>query len=413
VVSTLDVQLQTEVEALVAAAANAQGASTSVAVLVVDVRTRAVRAAVGSAGRDRVGGWIDATRVLRSPGSALKPFIYAMAFEDGLAAPGTKIKDAPAVYADYRPQDFDRDFHGEVTVSQALESSLNVPAVTMLASVGPDAFEQRLRAAGATFVRPKAGLVSPSLAIALGGEGTTLRDIAMLYAALGAGGIAKPLAWTEADARRTPSQPGVRLVRQEAAEQVLAILRQGTPPDNHLLAQLRPDAERIAFKTGTSYGYRDALAAGVGDGFVVAVWTGRPDGGARTGLTGRDAALPLLFDVFDDLQSRASAPTLDEDAAPDPPTALQQVSGEANPPPNMLFPLDGSQLQLDDFGRSSAGLALSAQGQGLSWYVDGLPLRTDSRTAQTIWRPSGPGFYRIACVDGQGRRVTVQVRVTR
>jgi penicillin-binding protein 1C len=413
VISTLDARLEGEVQALAAQAAADQGPTTSVAVLVVDVRTRAVRAAVGSAGRERPGGWIDATRALRSPGSALKPFIYAMAFEAGLAAPDTKVMDAATVYADYHPQDFDRSFRGEVTVRQALQGSLNVPAVTLLQGVGPDAFEQRLRAAGATFVRPRAGLAAPSLALALGGEGTTLRDVAMLYAALADGGIAKPLAWTLDDAAQRPRQPGVRLVRDEAAGQVLDILRAGEPPPDHALAQLRPDARRIAFKTGTSYGYRDALAAGVADGVVVAVWTGRPDGGGRPGLTGRDAALPLLFDVFDRVQASAAAPVLDQGQAGDPPPALQQIAGEADPPPRLIFPPDGAALQLDGFGAAGPGVALAAQGRGLRWYVDGAPVRGDPSTGQTLWRPRAPGFFRLTAVDDAGRRAQARVRVTR
>jgi len=411
VVSTLDARLQGQVQALAVEAAAQQGSASSVAVLVVDLRTRAVRAAVGSAGRERPGGWIDATRALRSPGSALKPFIYAMAFEAGLAAPDTKLRDAAAVYADYRPQDFDRAFHGEVTVRQALQSSLNVPAVNMLAKVGPGAFEQRLRAAGVTFVRPRAGLVPASLALALGGEGTTLRDVAMLYAALGDGGIAKPLAWTEAEARARPGQPGVRLVRDEAADQVLQILRQGVPPEDHALAQLQPDAQRVAFKTGTSYGYRDAVAAGVGAGHAVAVWTGRPDGGGRPGLTGREAALPLLFDVFDRLENTAPPP-LDERAMDAPPSGLQQLSGDFDAPPRLVFPLDGAVLQIDAVGPAGPGFALSAEGRGVRWYVGGAPLPTDASTGQTLWRPRATGFYRLAAVDESGRRTLARIRVT-
>jgi penicillin-binding protein 1C len=414
VLSTIDARWQAEIETLAAQTAAAQGPTTSIAVLVVDVRSRAVRVSVGSAGRDRPGGWIDATRALRSPGSALKPFIYAMAFEAGLAAPDTKIKDAAEVYADYRPQDFDRQFRGEVTVREALQSSLNVPAVSMLASIGPSAFEQRLKAAGATFVRPRAGLTAPSLALALGGEGTTLRDVVMLYAALGDGGVAKPLAWTQGDAKARPSQPGVRLVREEAAEQVLGILRQGAPPNDHALAQLRPDAHRIAFKTGTSYGYRDALAAGVGEGYVVAIWTGRPDGGGRPGLTGRDAALPLLFEVFDHLHRSAPAPVLDpiptDSGAPQ---ALQQVAGQDDPAPRLLFPPDGAELQADHVGAVSGGFALQAQGRGMRWYVDGAPLLADARTGQTIWRPRTAGFFRLKAIDDSGRAVLARVRVVR
>ncbi len=409
--STLDAGLQARLETLARRTAEAQGATSSAAILVVEVKSRAVRAAVGSGGLDRPGGWIDATRALRSPGSALKPFIYAMAFETGAAAPDTKVEDAPEVYGGYRPRDFDRSFHGQVTAREALQQSLNVPAVHMLAAVGPSVFEQRLRAVGVAMARPKAGLTGPSLALALGGEGVRLRDVATLYAALADGGVAKPLAWTEAEAAARPRDAGVRLVRAEAAEQVLDILRQSPPPTGRLSPLLGDGAARLAFKTGTSYGFRDAVAAGVGGGYVVTVWTGRPDGGGRPGLSGREAALPLLFDVFDLLQGGASfaAPQTLHRA----PQALQQMAGQDEAPPRLVFPPDGARLQLDRFGPAGPGLALAAQGREVHWYVDSLPVADDRLTGQTIWRPPGPGFYRLEAVDAEQRRTTARVQVER
>jgi penicillin-binding protein 1C len=292
-----------------------------------------------------------------------------------------------------------------------LQQSLNVPAVHMLAAVGPSVFEQRLRAVGVAMARPKAELAAPSLALALGGEGVRLRDVATLYAALGDGGVAKPLAWTEAEARTRPREAGVRLVRAEAAEQVLDILRQSPPPTGRLSPQLSEGASRIAFKTGTSYGFRDAMAAGVGGGYAVTVWTGRPDGGGRPGLSGREAALPLLFEVFDALQAGGSL------AAPDTlhraPQALQQMAGQDQAPPRLVFPPDGARLQLDGFGPTGPGLALAAQGHEVRWYVDGLPLVADRLTGQTIWRPAGPGFYRVEAVDAEARHTLARIQVER
>ena len=411
VVTTLDAGLQARLEAMARRTAEAQGVSSSAAILVVDVKTRAVRAAVGSAGLDRPGGWIDITRALRSPGSALKPFIYAMAFESGLAAPDTKLNDAPAVYGAYRPRDFDRSFHGQVTARQALQDSLNVPAIHMLAAVGPSAFEQRLRAVGVNMVRPKAALAAPSLALALGGEGVKLRDVALLYAALDDGGIAKPLAWTEAEADARPREPGARLVRADAAAQVLDILRQTVPPIGRASPLIGEGRVKVAFKTGTSYGFRDAVAAGVGGGYVVIAWTGRPDGGARSGLTGREASLPLLFEVFDLLQSgAASAPPEDLHTAP---PALQQMAGEDDLPPRLVFPPNGARLQLDGFGPKGPGMVLIARGREVRWYVDGAPIPYDAVTGQTLWRPRGPGFYRLEAVDAEQRRVVARVQVER
>ena len=401
--STIDARLQGRMESLAAQTGRAQGDQSSAAIVVVETATGAVRAIVSSAGRDRPGGWVDGTRALRSPGSSLKPFIYAFAFEQGLAAPQTKLADAPVAFAGYEPENFDRTFHGEVTASQALQYSLNVPAVQMLAKVGPEAFEARLDAAGAKLVRPRVGVADPGLALALGGEGVSLRDIAMLYAALGDGGLAKPLVWTEPVRRRSLTR---RLVSAEAADQVLSILRESPPPPGRAPPALSVDAPKLAFKTGTSYGFRDAVAAGVGDGWTVAVWTGRPDGGVRPGMTGREAALPLLFQVFDVLEANAPrAQTLSPQTAP---SALTQIDA-ARTGPQLLFPPDGAAVVVDGYGKGSRGLALAARGDGVRWYVDGQPLA--EANGQTIWRPEYPGFYRVAAVDSRGRQSSARVRI--
>jgi penicillin-binding protein 1C len=408
VVTTLDAPLQARMERLAAAAAAAQGAQDSAAIVVVQIAGRAVRASVGSAGLDRPGGWIDLTRQLRSPGSALKPFIYAIAFDQGLAAPDTLIDDTPRRFADYQPENFDRAFHGKVTVREALTHSLNVPAVATLDRLGPQAFEARLVATGAKLVRPKTGLRDPGLALALGGEGISLRDVAMLYAALGDNGLAKPLAWTEAEARQRAVQSGLRLVRPEAAAQVLDILRETPAPDGRAPSALTQGGPRLAFKTGTSYGFRDALAVGVVGGYVAAVWTGRADGGARAGLTGRDASLPLLFDAADAIDTPAAAarPIAPRRA----PQALANLD-KTGPGPRLIFPPDGATVQVDALGPRARGLALAAQGDGLSWYVEDAPLAPDPVSGRTLWRPDAAGFYRLTVVDVAGREAHARVRI--
>ena len=410
VVSTLDAVLQRRLEPMAAAVAEKQGDASSAAILVVEVKTRAVRAAVASAGLGRPGGWMDMTRALRSPGSALKPFIYAMAFDQGLAAPDTTLKDAPTRFDGYAPENFDRTFHDQVTAREALANSLNVPAVATLAKLGPEAFEARLTAAGAHLVRPRTGLTDPGLALALGGEGITLRDVAMLYAALADDGLAKPLTWTEAEAARREHADGVRLVRPEAAQQVVDILRESPPPPGRAPGALVADGAKVAFKTGTSYGFRDAVAAGVAGGYVVVVWTGRPDGGARPGLTGREAALPLLFDVVDVLHPAAEA--AHAIAPKGAPGGLQALAGaDADPGPHIVFPPDGARVEADGLGPGARGLALAARGQGLRWYVEGRPLATDT-LGQAVWKPAAPGFYRLEVTDSEGRTAKARVRIT-
>ena len=408
VVTTIDAALQRKLEALVRATAQTQGDQGQAALLVVEIKGRAVRAAVGSAGLDRPGGWIDMTRALRSPGSALKPFIYAFAFDDGVAAPDTVIQDSPRRFDDYQPENFDRVFHGQVTAREALNYSLNMPAVATLDRIGPQAFQSRLEASGIRMVRPRSATVDPGLSLALGGEGITLRDLALLYAALGDDGVAKPLAFTEADAKTRQAQPGVRLIRAENARQILDILRESPTPDGRAPAALTTGGPRMAFKTGTSYGFRDAVAAGVVGGYAIVAWTGRADGGARGGLTGRSATLPLLFDAADAIGAPTSA------AKPIAPRNAPQALASLDAPgdgPRLIFPPDGASVQVDGLGVRSRGLVLAAQGEGLSWYVDGQPLSPDPVSGRTVWKPAAPGFYRLEVIDAAGRKAKAQVRI--
>jgi penicillin-binding protein 1C len=217
--------------------------------------------------------------------------------------------------------------------------------------------------------------------------------------------MAKPLEWTEDKAMHGRPR-GRRLVSAEAAEQVLTILREGPPPPGRAPPALSEGAPKLAFKTGTSYGFRDAVAAGVGDGWTVVVWTGRPDGGSRPGMTGREAALPLLFQVFDVLEADAApAQTLEPQVAP--PALTQIDNGRGGP--QLLFPPNGASVMVDGYGPHSRGLSLAARGDGLRWYVDGAPLA--EADGQVVWRPDHPGFYTIVAVDNQGRTATTQVRI--
>ncbi len=414
VVSSIDANLQKRLESLAAVTAASQGADTSVAIMVVDIATRGVRASIGSGGLDRAGGWVDMTRALRSPGSSLKPFIYGIGFENGIIAPDTRLMDAPTRFGDYQPEDFDRAFHGEVSVKEALINSLNVPAVAVLNRIGPDAFEARLAGAGVRLVRPQSALHDAGLAVALGGEGIRLQDLTLLYAGLGDHGLVKPLAYTVEDEGKTAFMPGQRLMSADAADKVIAILRESPPPAGRLPGPLMKAANRPAFKTGTSYGYRDALAVGVAGGYAVMVWTGRPDGGARADETGREAAAPLLFDVFDQLQTPSHVPQ----ALPPPqaPVALQKLARTTSV--SILFPPQNATLYVEASGRDAVGglkvvrpLKLSARGlHPLSWYIDGVPLPPDA-SGDVNWFPKAEGFYTVSVTDAQGHEGKSHVRV--
>lgn len=406
-VSTLDHTLQTVLEEYLAESLPLGDEHAQIAVLVVETESRAVRAAVGSASRERAGGWIDLTDRPRSPGSTLKPFIYGLAFDDGLAAAGTRIADLPRRFAGYRPDNFDRRFRGDVTISEALQHSLNVPAVTALDGVGARRFSAALDYAGARPERPRTAGRDDGLAVALGGAGLSARQLAVLYGALGDGGRALPLRWTEDAPVETAAYA---VLSEETSQELIEILRRAPHPAGRMPAHLARSAPDIAFKTGTSYGFRDAWAAGVSGGFTIVVWTGRADGAPREGMTGREVALPLLFRTADLAHSLLSdvAYGFDETEfeAPDTPVALGQF--QADPAPHILFPPDGAEVWSDREGR---GFVLAGQGaSSLAWYADGLPVIRNA-AGDPVWYPDGEGFFEISAVDARGRETQSRVRI--
>ena len=412
--STLDAGLQAELEQIARRHAEGLDEDTQVAMLVVDVPTRTVRAAVGSADRKRPGGWIDLTAQARSPGSTLKPFIYALAFDDGSAAPSTRIADLPKRFASYQPENFDRLFRGDVRVSEALQHSLNVPAVLTLDRIGPQRFAAALALSGAYPRISGAARKDPGLALALGGAGLTAQELAVLYAALGDGGLAKPLIWdTENLGQSTKSY---RLMSAESAEQIVKILKETPAPAGRMPGRLTANAPEVAFKTGTSYGFRDAWAAGVAGDYAIIIWVGRADGAPRPGQTGRKAALPLLFEVADRAthhlgESGTSMTRLMSEKAPAAKGALAKFDGDAKPP-EILFPPRHAELWAGTVdGKPARPFVFAGRGEGaLRWYVDGSPVPLDDGGLPS-WRPDNAGFYRVSAIDAAGRASSVEIRV--
>ncbi len=405
-VSSLDAGLQNSVERL--AAQFTQDLDSNVAVLVVDNATMKVRAHVGSAGRDRPGGWIDMTGRVRSPGSTLKPFVYGFAFDDGLSAPGSLIRDAPTRFGSYRPENFNRRYHGDVRVYEALAHSLNVPAVLALDKVGSKRFAAALQMTGSDLVVPDRGDGQAGLAVALGGLGLKARDLAVLYAALANGGKAQNLVWLE-DAK--PGS-GYQMLTKTSAAQITKILRQAPTPGGRVPHWLIKDSQPIAYKTGTSYGFRDAWAAGYTDKWTVIVWAGRPDGSTRVGKTGRIAAAPLLFDVFGLLPGAQGF--MPYERTPDAPRGMRTFGGKPDVAPILLFPPDGTELAVTEFGKEANGLTLNARSPGhlpLDWYVDGEKIPPKPLNGQTVWQPAKPGFYKLSVVDSNGLTTSARVRV--
>ncbi len=426
--TTLDAALQARVETLVAAhAARLEDPRLSVAALIVEAGTGAARALVGSPNlldATRLGA-VDMTRAPRSPGSALKPLIYGMAFEDGFLHPLTEIDDRPTQFGQgYAPGNFGFAHHGEVTAAEALRRSLNVPAVAVLDRVGPMRFAARLRAAGVE-PRRRGGLGRPGLPLALGGLGVTLEEMVGLYATLASGGTRRTVhVVPHPDGAAAP--PPARILPAAAAWQVVDILARAPPAAGFAPDDAVRDSRVVAFKTGTSYGFRDAWALGLDGDHVVGVWVGRADGTPVPGRIGRDTAAPLMRRLFDLLPPPAHAlpgrpppgvlVALTPLELPPPLRRLRPVGARPGltpataglPPLILRFPPDGATM---DWAQAGLGVPLEASGgrRPYTWLVNGrrVPGMPWHRGAQ--WTPDGRGAARVTVVDAEGRSDTVSV----
>lgn len=402
---TIDADLQARLEDLAARAVADYGqGQLSAAIIVADHQTGEVLASVGSAGYAAGrAGFVDMTRARRSPGSTLKPLVYGMAFDDGLAHPETIIDDRPVSFGSYAPENFDGEFRGPVSVATALSLSLNTPVVQLAAEIGPARIHAALARTGA---EPSlAG--APGLAIVLGGLGVTPEGLTALYGMLANGGTSMDLSHRLDAPRPVPA----RILSPEAAWQVGHILWSITPPPN-------APRERIAYKTGTSYGHRDTWAVGYDGRYVVTVWMGRADGTPVPGAFGADMAAPILFEAF----TRVT-PRITPLGAPPPATlmlshaALPQPLKEFRPrgavfekanQPELAFPPDGAIVETQ-----GGALAIKIR-DGLAPFTilaNGAPVLIGSHDRVTLLRlPRGPVTLSLIDAGGQATRAHVTLR---
>jgi len=414
---TLDSNLQKNLEALARDRAVTLGPNISVGIVAVDNESGDVLARVGSPDYfdDKRAGQVDMTRAVRSPGSTLKPFIYGLAFEDGFVHPESLIDDRPTRFGEYAPQDFDMTFQGTVPVRKALQLSLNVPAVALLDRVGASRLSSRLRQAGGNLVLPKDEV--PGLAMGLGGVGITLQDLVQLYAGIARLGTTKPLR-EFMDANEASRDP-LRLMDQVAAWQVGNVLMGTPPPEN-------APQHRIAFKTGTSYGYRDAWSVGFDGRMTIGVWVGRPDGAPVPGLVGRTAAAPILFDAFArtgklpaPLPRAPKGVLISSNAKLPLPLRRFRPFGELvrtgnEQAPHIQFPLNGSRIDASGSGGAQF-MAMPVKVAGgvlpMTMMVNGVASGEIDSRRQRLVDPPGPGFVRLTVIDATGAADTVVVRI--
>ncbi len=391
--TTLEAPLQAALERLAEEEATGFDPRANLAVLVLRNADRSVAAALcGLPGEARAGA-LDLCRAVRSPGSALKPILFALAIDAGLLRPETRISDLPQRFGAYAPENFARDFAGDLTARDALRLSLNVPAVAVADALGPLAFLAALKTAGIETRLPAGG--APGLPVALGGVGITLEDLVALTAALGDGRAGR-VVW------RAGERGTLRaLVSPAAAGAVRAILAaspvpQGFPP------QASPP--RYAWKTGTSWGHRDAWAVGMSATHTIGVWVGRPDGTPLPGETGRRLALPLLLRAFALMPDPGPLPQ----AEPLPPApALARLGAREADRLRLVFPPPGGQLAL---GRAVTLRAAGGQ-RPLTFLVDGAPVASERHRRDALWLPASPGAYRVTVIDSSGVAASADIRV--
>ena len=384
--TTLDRPLQLALEARARDELGRLPPRVSLAVMVADLRTRTVlAAAVGDGGSAERAGWLDLSRAVRSPGSALKPFLYALAFGEGIAAPDAPLPDAPRRFGGYAPENMGHGFSGAVTAADALRRSLNLPAVTLLARYGAQRFASALRGAGLVLPRD----AEASLPVALGGAGLSLRRLMALYAALGTDGRLAPLRLLATE----PAREGVALLSPAAADSVAGTLTRPFP------GGVGPGG--IAWKTGTSAGNRDSWAFGFDRGHLIGVWVGRPDGTARPGGAAADVALPILARCFA-LLPPAPRPAASQPVAG---TLSGAVPGDAL---SLLFPPPSATVE----GGGPVLLRASGGERPLVFLVNGAVLPSTPALRDARWTPPGPGFYRLTVLDASGQAAEAVVRVT-
>jgi penicillin-binding protein 1C len=384
----------------------------TLAILVVENQGRRVLAHVGS-GNFRANG-IDLTRAQRSPGSALKPFIYGLAFEQGFLHPETRILDRPARFGSYGPGNFDGHYRGWVTIREALHRSLNLPAVQVLERVGPHCLLSRFAHLGLAVDPNKPA----GLSLALGGTAASLVELTGLYAALADQGRYSPLSCSFDG----PVPSKQKMLSRAAAWYVDDILRT-RPPRSGLVAK-DMQGNIIRYKTGTSYGYRDAWALGYTSQYTVGIWIGRPDWGYGKETTGANSAVPILLRVFAALSSNQDIPQKGKQQKNRLPAEVLLVrhnqlpqhlqwfsrtagSGQGVNRPRIYFPVDGSTMCLEQ----EPLLALKSHGgtPPFHWLINGRPLGREHQEAITSYRPEGAGMTQITLVDSQGKRDTVSV----
>ncbi|MGI4850938.1 MAG: penicillin-binding protein 1C [Janthinobacterium lividum] len=406
ITTSINLPLQIYLQNLVTQSLNILPSKVNVAVLVVHHATQEVIVYLGSSDffNHQNQGQIDFTRAIRSPGSTLKPFIYGMGFETGLFQPNTLVNDEVHAYGSYRPGNFDKTFNGSVTIEEALIQSLNIPAVSALNRLGALKFLGMLEEVN---IKPKFpdAYTAPGLSLALGGVGMSLEQLMILYSALAQGGIISPLKY-----QPSVSNCEVRLFSNQTCGWLTEILQKNS-------LSFDPSCSNIAFKTGTSYGYRDAWVFGYNHDYVVGIWIGRPDGASCGYGTGASLAVPLMQQIFQVLPKHSNNQKITNDVNYFTLKKTQKYAhfNEHNnhQPLRLLFPVHNTKIDFFSSDNQIKKISLQAAGgrRPYTWLINQQPIATKSWRSYLIWHPLEKGFYKITLLDSQGQSASASITI--
>ena len=404
--TTLNGLLQKQLEVWAQGKAETLAKDTTIALLLIRNRDASIQAYLGSHDMfsQKVSGYVDMIHAVRSPGSAMKPFIYALGFDDHLIHPNTLIMDQETRFGDYLPHNFSNTYTGEVTVAYALQHSLNIPAVKILSRIGTEAFVNKIEAYAGKLKVPKKRATLP---VALGGVGISMWQLSQLYVALANSGRADRIHYLKIPEGSATSK---KLCDKKSAKMITAILREVPAPEGFVDTH-----HQIAYKTGTSYGYRDAWTIAYSKEYTVAVWVGKPNNATQSRMTGRNTAAPLAFEAFALLQTLLPqnhwqwSPHYLGNKVPLGLTYFDKESHDHNRQQlAMVYPLDNARFRNAGCGDTLVEIKVEHGLKPYFWYIDGNP-KEISQTSTTI--PFDYGAHTITIIDNGGATITRNIWV--
>jgi penicillin-binding protein 1C len=405
--TSLNAKLQQQLEHWAQSKTSFLGKDTTMAMLVIRNTDASMQAYLGSHHifSSQVSGYIDMVNAIRSPGSTLKPFIYAYGFEKHLIHPNTIILDQETHFGNYHPHNFSHSYQGEVTLKYALQHSLNIPAVKVLNKVGVDAFVERLTQSTGALHIPKQ---RASLPIALGGLGISLWQLSQLYVSLANAKETQKLHYLK-QTKQTVSK--TQLFTPQASQMTNAILRELPAP----IGFTNPH-QQIAYKTGTSYGYRDAWTIAYTKAYTIAVWVGKPDNSMQFKRTGSNTASPLAFEAFSILHSLVTpqawtwSPSYLGSTVP---LGLQYFDLEEKEEVATLHfvsPQNNERFMSADCSDAIIEIQIKAGKAPYYWYIDGEE-KTFNKTSFSL--PFTHGGHTLHVIDSTGATQTRDIWVNK